>query len=100
MKKNYHNKLKPLQIFYSKKNKLEIFYSKCKVLVKKLILKSSILRYFLSLINVSHLLTKDYKEKKFPYLHKSELKNSLNRIPTKKFDIIELSENLFLIKKT
>ncbi len=99
LKKNYHNKLKPLQILYSKKNKLEIFYSKCKVLVKKQILKFSTLRYFLSLINVSYLLTTEYKKKKFPYLHKSELKDSLNRIPTKKFDIIELSENLFLIKK-
>lgn len=99
LKKNYHNKLLPLQVLYSKKNKLQNFFGKYKVLIKKYILKISILKYFLSLIDINYLLTEEYKKKKFPYLRKSELNNYLNRISTKKFNITELSENLFLIKK-
>ena len=99
IKKNYDNKLQPIKSNYLNKTKIGIYFGAFKILIKKLFLKVQFLRQILFLINPNLLLTKEYKEKKFPSLFKNELKNYLNRITTKKFKIIKLSDNLFLIKK-
>ncbi len=99
IKKNYDNKLQPIKKTYPTKTKIENYIGILKVFVKKLLIKVPILRQIVFLINPSLLLTKEYKEKKFPSLDISELKNYLNRTTTKKFNIIKLSDNLFLIKK-
>lgn len=101
LNKKYSNKLKKLKHFYDEKNNLNNVLSIKKSYIKKISLNTPVLREILFRLDGSNILSKDYKLQKFPNLLLKEIKDCLY-IKTKlkkKIKIVELSKNLFYLKR-
>lgn len=101
IKKKYDKKLSPIQNYYKEESKYYNFFSSLKISVKKLFLYVPLLIDLLFLFKPSHILTYDYKKKKFPHLFKKEIKKYLY-LPSKlknKIKILQISKDLFLLSR-